>query len=254
MRFIASKGEGFTRIPSIKFAMDSRSCGWRQSRYFGRPIVEAVWIEGPASHVAKTLPFGKIKLASLQLLGVPTKLLFRCFAFFHIETRSIPLNDVSAPIAKWRFVVVHPAVFPICATDPSFVFEDFSGCQAPAPLCHNPIKVFRVNESSPIPAAHLFQRGAQVFQPKFIEVIEVAVGPGGVYQRGNRIHEKPNIQRLGFPFWKGHGGHYMPFVLFPNLLEFAAQARPVSILSGAGMLARTLSDFGIPTTAKCFFP
>jgi GT2 family glycosyltransferase len=71
-----------------------------------------------------------------------------------------------------------------------------------------------------------------------------------VNQRWDRIDEKLNIQRLGFPFWKSHAGHYMPFGLFPNLLEFVAEVRPVSILSGAGMLARTLSDVGVPTAAR----
>jgi hypothetical protein len=53
-------------------------------------MVEAVRIEGPASHRGKALPFGKIKLASLQLLGVPAELFFRRFALVNIEARSIP--------------------------------------------------------------------------------------------------------------------------------------------------------------------
>jgi len=30
---VASKGEAFAKIPLIKFAMDSRSCGWTRPRY-----------------------------------------------------------------------------------------------------------------------------------------------------------------------------------------------------------------------------
>src|ERR1700732_2285086 len=67
-----------------------------------------------------------------------------------------------------------------------------------------------MNKSPPIPAAHLFQRGTEVFQPTFIEVIEVAVRPGGVNQRGDRINEKLNIQRLALLFCRGHGGNHTP--------------------------------------------
>src|ERR1700690_1394295 len=41
---------------------------------------------------------------------------------------------------------------------------------------------------------------------------------------------------------------------FPNLSEFLAGARPVSILSSAGMLAPTLHDDAIPWAARPFFP
>src|SRR5260370_16198846 len=78
-------------------------------KYFGRPIVEAVRIKGPASHVGKTLPFGKIKLASLQLLGVAAELFFRRFALVNVQARSIPLDDVAVCVAKGHFPVEHPA-------------------------------------------------------------------------------------------------------------------------------------------------
>src|SRR3984957_16193599 len=124
---------------------------------FGRPIVEAVGIEGPASHVGKTLPFGKMKLASLQLLGVAAELFFRRFALVDIQARSIPLDDVAVCIAKWHFPVEHPAVISICSADASFVLEDFPSRQAGSPYAHNSINVFRVNESGPIPAGHFIQ-------------------------------------------------------------------------------------------------
>src|SRR4029077_837569 len=123
-------------------------------------MVEAVGIEGPASHVGKTLPFGKIKLASLQLLGVAAELFFRRFALVNIQARSIPLDDVAVCIAKWHFSVEHPAVFSIRAADASFVFEDFSSREAGSPLGHNPLNVFGVNVSGPIPADHFIQSDA----------------------------------------------------------------------------------------------
>ena len=104
----------------------------------------------------------------------------------------------------------HPAVFPIYPADASFVFEDFSSREAVSPHGHNPLNVPRVNESSPIPAGHFVQSDAQVFQPRFIEVIEVAVGPSGVYQRRDRVDEKLNIQRLGLLFGRGHRGMIHP--------------------------------------------
>ena len=155
--------------------------------------------------MGKTLPFGEIKLASLQRFGISAELLFRRSAILNIQTRSIPLNDVAVCVAKWHFAVEHPAVFSIRSADASFVFEDFSGCETGSPLGHNSINVLRMNESGPIPAGHFVQSDAQVFQPRFIEVIEVAVRPGGVYQRRDRVDEKLNIQRLGFWSRGGHG-------------------------------------------------
>src|SRR6202030_1015506 len=172
--------------------------------------VEAVAIESPASHVGKTLPFGKIKLASLQLFGVATELFFRRFALVDIQARSIPLDDVAFRIAKWHFPMEHPAVLSVCAANASFVREDFPSREGCSPLGHNPLNVFRVNVSSPIPAGHFVQSDAQVFQPRFIEVIEEAVGPGGVNQRRNRVDQKLNIQGLGFVSWRGHDWHHTP--------------------------------------------
>src|SRR6266481_1905658 len=67
-----------------------------------------------------------------------------------------------------------------------------------------------MNESPPIPSAHLFQRGTEIFQPAFIEIIEVAVRPACVNQRRDRIDEKLNIQRLALLFCRGHGGNHTP--------------------------------------------
>ena len=54
-------------------------------KQFGRPIGEAIRFKGPASHIGETLPFGKIKFTSLQLLGLATEMLFRRFAFVNIH-------------------------------------------------------------------------------------------------------------------------------------------------------------------------
>src|SRR5260370_42478123 len=102
--------------------------------------------------MGKTLPFGKIKLASLQLLGVAAELFFRRFALFNIQARSIPLDDVAVCIAKGHFPVEHPAVFSIRAADASFVFEDFSSREGGSPLCPNPLNLFRGKGNRPNPS------------------------------------------------------------------------------------------------------
>ncbi|HTA57999.1 MAG TPA: hypothetical protein VK805_07590 [Candidatus Baltobacteraceae bacterium] len=137
--------------------------------------------------MGETLPLGKIELASLQFFGVEVELSFGLFAFLNIEARSIPLDDVAVRIAKRHFPVEHPSVFSACAADASFVLENFSGRQAVSPPGHNPLNVFRVNVSGPVPAGHFIQSDAEIFQPGFIEVVEVAVGPGGVDQGWNRV-------------------------------------------------------------------
>ncbi|MFZ1973285.1 MAG: hypothetical protein WAU89_10595 [Candidatus Acidiferrales bacterium] len=160
--------------------------------------------------MGKTLPFGKIELASLQFLRVAAEMFFRRFAFLDVQTRSIPLDDVAARIAEWHFPVEHPAVVSICSTDTGFVLKRCSGYQAGPPFGHDPIHVLRVNESGPVPAGHFVQSNAQVLQPRLIEVIEVTVRPGGVNQRRDRIDQKLNIQRLGLLFCRGHAGNNTP--------------------------------------------
>src|SRR5580692_5256384 len=74
----------------------------------------------------------------------------------------------------------------------------------------NPLNVLGVNDSCPIPASHFVQSDPQVLQPRFIEVIEVTVRPGGVNQRRNRVDKELDVKRLGFSSWGGHGGHLTP--------------------------------------------
>ena len=90
----------------------------------------------------------------------------------------------------------HPAVFSIRPADASLVLEDFSSRKAVSPLGQNPSNVLRVNENRPIPPGHLVQSDAQVFQPAFVEVIEVPVGPGCVNECGNRVHAEQRSGRF----------------------------------------------------------
>jgi hypothetical protein len=80
----------------------------------------------------------------------------------------------------------------------------------------------------------------------------MAVRPGGVNQRGNRVNEQLYIE--GLEFWSpgGHGRHYMPFGHFRSLSEFPAPAHPVSILAIAGMLASTLDEVAFVRQQSAF--
>ena len=79
--------------------------------------------------MGKPLPFGEIKLASLQFLGASAELFFRSLAILNIDTRSIPLNNLAGPVAHRYFVVQHPAIFAVRAQDASFIQERFAAGQ-----------------------------------------------------------------------------------------------------------------------------
>src|SRR5260370_22036903 len=102
-----------------------------------------------------------------------------------------------------------PAVFPIRPADASFVSEFFSGREAGSPLGHNPFNL-AMHESPTLQLGHVAHNDAQVFEPTFVEVIEVAVRPSGVNHRGHRVEEELTIQRLGFLSWRGHGAYHTP--------------------------------------------
>ena len=74
----------------------------------------------------KPLPFGEIELASLQLLAASAELFFGPLAVLDIDTRSIPLNNLAALVARRDFVVQHPAIFAVCAQDAGFMQEGFA--------------------------------------------------------------------------------------------------------------------------------
>jgi hypothetical protein len=116
---------------------------------------------------------------------------------------------VAAPVAEWHLAMELPAAFPIRPADASFVSEFFSGREAGSPLGHNPFNL-AMNEIPALPLGHVVHNDAQVFEPTFVEVIEVAVRPSGVNHRGHRGDEELTIQRLGFLSRRGHGAYHTP--------------------------------------------
>jgi hypothetical protein len=105
--------------------------------------------------VGKPLPFGEIKLASLQLFSASAELYFRSLAILNIDTRSIPLNNLAAPVAHCYFVVQHPAIFAVCAQDASFMQEGFAAGQRRAPLFHDSFDILGMDERCPLPALQI---------------------------------------------------------------------------------------------------
>ena len=60
-------------------------------------------------------------------------------------------------VAQRHLAVEHPAVFPIRPPDTSFVLEGPSRREAGSPARHNPFNVVGMNESRPLPPAHVVQ-------------------------------------------------------------------------------------------------
>jgi hypothetical protein len=137
-------------------------------------------------------------------------LVFRPLAIFDVGDDAILFDDVAGFFSQRHAPHRVPAVFSICSTDGSFVLEVFSTHEAGPPLSDDPIDVLKVNESRPLRPGYVVKRGAQVVQPRPIEVFDAAVRPGCVNQRRDRIDEQLNIQRLGLLFCRGHGGNNTP--------------------------------------------
>src|SRR3954464_906673 len=60
----------------------------------------------------------------------------------------------------------------------------------------------------PLPAKKAFHRNSQIIEPMLVEVVEIAVRPGGVYQGGNRIDDPQRVFRFGLVSWYSHGEHH----------------------------------------------
>src|ERR1700736_4252221 len=100
---------------------------------------------------------------------------FRSLAILNIDTRSIPLNNLAAPVAHCYFVVQHPSIFAVCAQDASFMQEGFATGERGAPFLHHSLDVFGMNERCPLTALQILERPPHVPEPRLIEEIEVAV-------------------------------------------------------------------------------
>jgi len=144
--------------------------------------------------VGKPLPFGEIKLASLQLLGgASAELLFRSLAVLNIETRSTPVDNLAALVPHCYSVVQHPAIFAVCAQDASLIEEGFAAGQRRAPRFHDALDILGIDERCPLPALQILQRPPHILEPCLIEEIEVAVRPTRVNHAGRRMDEELKV-------------------------------------------------------------
>jgi hypothetical protein len=102
---------------------------------------------------------------------------------------------VAAPVGDWHLAMELPSGIPIRPADANFVSEFFSSREADSPLGYNPFNL-AMNESPTLPLGHVAHNYVQVFEPTFVEVIEVAVRPSGVNHRRHKVDEELTIQRF----------------------------------------------------------
>ena len=77
---------------------------------------------------------------------------FRSLAILNIDTRSVPLNNLAAPVAHSYFVMQHPSILAVCAQDASFKQEGFAAGQRRAPVFHDSFEILGMDETCPLPA------------------------------------------------------------------------------------------------------
>jgi hypothetical protein len=83
--------------------------------------------KNPTAYMAEALPFFEIELASLQLLGTFPEPFFGALAVLDIDTRSVPLDNLSTLVTQGDFVVQHPAILAISPPHACFMQKRLAG-------------------------------------------------------------------------------------------------------------------------------
>ncbi len=136
-------------------------------------------------------------------------------AVLDVNTRSIPLDNLSVFVTYGDFVVQHPAIFAVGTADTSFVKEGFSAGQGRAPHFDDSFDIIGMDRRGPLPALQIFERLPDVLEPALIEKIEVAVRQTGVDEGGSRIDEELKVRgRPGAIGVVGGGSHAAHYILF----------------------------------------
>src|SRR3974390_1941494 len=104
----------------------------------------------------------------------------------------------------------HPSIISIATPHPRFIRKVLPASDASPPPGHHPLDFLGMNERCPFPAFDVFQRATQVFEPRLIEIIEVAVRSGRMYQAGNRVDNELKALRLSFLFCGIHDRNHNP--------------------------------------------
>jgi hypothetical protein len=95
--------------------------------------------------MGKALPFGEIKLASLQLPGTPPEMFFSALTVLDVDTRSKPLHYVPVFVMKRYLPVQKRPICPIRAPNARFSFEWFPTRQSGVPFLNYSSNIFRMN-------------------------------------------------------------------------------------------------------------
>src|ERR1700733_383589 len=127
----------------------------------------------PAACAAKPLRFRQICFAASE------RLLCR-LALGDVHAGPVPPDNPAITIEQRNFAVEHPAEVPVCKADTRFKLENITGSERGAPFGHNAPDVIGMNESGPLPSSHFVKRDTKVLEPSFVEVVEAAVGLGGM--------------------------------------------------------------------------
>ncbi len=104
------------------------------------------------------LPFGKVELASPQLLCCLPKSRFGAFLIVNIDTGAKPSDDFSVIVKERDVAMQHPAIFTICPPHPKFGHEGFAGFQCGAALGQNFFDIVGMNGLRPPPPVNFLQR------------------------------------------------------------------------------------------------
>src|SRR5438874_13608889 len=100
-------------------------------------------------------------------------LLQSALAVLDIDSRSVPLDDISLLIAQRHGAHQEPAIFPVGAPQTQFILARFPDSHVRAPLFHDSREVFRMNCASCSCDPHR-QRKARGFKPTLIDAIKDA--------------------------------------------------------------------------------
>src|SRR6266480_4872215 len=117
-------------------------------------------------------------------------LLQSALAVLDIDSRSVPLDDISLLIAQRHGADQDPAIYPVGAPQTQFILALFPDSHVRTPLFHDPWGIFWMNCAHRI-CKSLLQRQARVFKPTLIGEIKSAVRQQSPDHHGDCVDHKP---------------------------------------------------------------
>src|ERR1700689_2718849 len=95
------------------------------------------------------------------------------------------------------------AIFSVSPSKPCLSIKGFASRQRCLPPVHELRKVVGMNYAGPSPSQKVIQRNAQIFQPAFVEKIQIAVGTSAVQHRGSCIDHELEAVFTSAPVYRG---------------------------------------------------